>query len=91
MKLTRLIKEGLISLNRGLEVINAELDEFNREQVARLPFRDVKAKSHEIQHVARIAEIIVPDDLPEDEALNAVLGELSALFIQATMEAVDAR
>jgi len=36
-------------------------------------------------------EILVPDDLAEDEALNAVLGGLSALFIQATMEAVDAR
>ena len=35
--------------------------------------------------------ILVPDDLPEDEALNAVLGGLSALFIQTTMEAVDAR
>lgn len=38
-----------------------------------------------------LQEILVPDDLPEEEALNAVLGGLSALFIQATMEAVDAR
>ncbi len=38
-----------------------------------------------------LQEIPVPDDLPEDEALNAVLGGLSALIIQTTMEAVDAR
>ena len=86
MSFIEIVKDGFKTLGNAFEVIRTEIDQRNRDHDARRPFRKIKMKAHDLNHVVRIACIVIPDHYKYthesisciEEITNIIMGVMNA-------------